>query len=289
MALHGDDGGNMPNDVDGHFDTGDAADTSASTLRLRIALIIFFVLIIAGGAALMTYFWTGRSWIVAATVVDDSVGELDDYSVILFSGTSEPEAEKPSTDPSDQKATQGDSDAGGNTNISDVLSDNEYKATSISDLINSAYQLADKRSESDKERVFVSDVRDLYELRGAKALTLNVANPEIYSEPTTLHAGNKTIGIFSVSAYASRSEMKKLIGGVKEDDPDIIICIAPRRAFLSTLDDVDVAIFTDESVDYYQPNPRDDSLIVFAPEIGDTGVILISSNNVATFKVVEEL
>lgn len=284
-----DDRNDISNGFDGYPDIEDATSTSASPLRLRIALIIFFVLIVAGGAALMTYFWTGRSWIVAATVVDDSVGELDDYSVILFSGTAEPEMPVQDGDKANQKTAGDDSVAERNTSVSDLLSDDEYKTNSISDLINSAYQLADKRSESDKEHVFVSDVRDIYELRGAKALTINIANPEVYSDPAILHAGNKSIGIFSVSAYASRSEMRKLIDSVEKENPDLIICIAPRRAFLSTLDDIDVAIFTDENADYYQPNPRDDSLIVFAPEIGDAGVILISSNNVATFKVVEEL
>lgn len=58
--------------------------------RERAALVIFFVLILMGAFILMSYFSTGRGWSVAATAVDDSVGQLEDYTVIVYSGVAEP-------------------------------------------------------------------------------------------------------------------------------------------------------------------------------------------------------
>lgn len=59
-----------------------------STLsREKIALIVFFVLIILGIAALVGYLTLGHSWNYAATTIDDAAGTMDGYTVIVFEGT----------------------------------------------------------------------------------------------------------------------------------------------------------------------------------------------------------
>ncbi len=64
------------------------------TFREKIALVVFAVLIVVSGIVLIGYFSTGRSWTIAATFVDDTVGEMDGYSVILFNGVLDPTTSK---------------------------------------------------------------------------------------------------------------------------------------------------------------------------------------------------
>lgn len=59
--------------------------------RERAGLAIFLVLVALGGILLGAYFLTGRSWSVAATMVDDAAGSLDAYTVVAFSGVVAPD------------------------------------------------------------------------------------------------------------------------------------------------------------------------------------------------------
>lgn len=59
--------------------------------REKIALVIFALLVVLGGVLLTSYFTTGRSWNVAASFLDDSVGSLDGYTAVVYAGVVEPE------------------------------------------------------------------------------------------------------------------------------------------------------------------------------------------------------
>ena len=51
--------------------------------REKVALLVFALLVILGGSVLLRYFETGRSWNVAASVVDDSFGQIKGYTAIV--------------------------------------------------------------------------------------------------------------------------------------------------------------------------------------------------------------
>ncbi len=64
----------------------------ASNTREKLALIVFALLIFLGLAGVCWYLVVGHSWNVAASNIDDSVGTMDGYTCIVFSGTTEPKA-----------------------------------------------------------------------------------------------------------------------------------------------------------------------------------------------------
>lgn len=61
--------------------------------REKIVLVVFFLLVVFAGAVLVGYFTTGRTWNVAASFVDDTVGSMDGYTAIVYEGVIDPAAD----------------------------------------------------------------------------------------------------------------------------------------------------------------------------------------------------
>ena len=79
---------------------GAPADVGCATIvapmkitREKIALLIFIVLLAVVAVASISYFFTSRNFNVAASYVDDQVGSMDDYTVVVYNGTVEPAEE----------------------------------------------------------------------------------------------------------------------------------------------------------------------------------------------------
>ena len=52
--------------------------------REKIALLIFAALLAVVAAASVSYFFTSRNFNVAASYVDDQVGSMEDYTVVVY-------------------------------------------------------------------------------------------------------------------------------------------------------------------------------------------------------------
>ena len=59
----------------------------SSETREKQALVVFLLLIVLGMSGLVWYLFAGHSWNVAASNIDDSVGQMEGYTVILYAGT----------------------------------------------------------------------------------------------------------------------------------------------------------------------------------------------------------
>lgn len=278
-----------------------------SRKRERVALAIFLVMVVLGGLLLAAYFLTGRSWSVAATMVDDTVGSLDRYTVVAFSGVI-PEGRLEAAD--EASASSASSSASGSSDSSSAASASasEHEVgpeftmmdafgespdqpgeIGIGDSVKSVFEREDRRASSHGDDVYVSDVRDLYSMKGADGVTLSLSDLSKYADPVVLSAGTKKVGVFSAASYVSRAKLKSIVETLKDDGVDTIVCIVPRTPFLSTYDGIDVVVLA--SAPDGPPDERDTggTLVVQSPEAGDVGVVILSSNNVPTYKVVKEL
>lgn len=59
----------------------------SSETREKQALVVFLLLIVLGMSGLVWYLFAGHSWNVAASNIDDSVGQMEGYTAILYAGT----------------------------------------------------------------------------------------------------------------------------------------------------------------------------------------------------------
>lgn len=245
--------------------------------RERIALVVFFVLVAVGAFVLVSYFSTGRGWSVAATAVDDRVGQLDSYTAIVYSGVVE--AEDALTD-----------DAG-NPLPSSAYAQDATDADKEIGLGLRLLTLAAEVDSAEEGRVYVSDVRDLYERRGANVLSLDLSDgASRYSEPVVFDINGKNVGVFSVKERLSKLSFHQIVERLREEGAESVICITPRPALVSDYEGIDVVLVTQGEQSYsVQNDPEDETVIVNAPLVGAVGVILLSSNNVPSAKTVESL
>ncbi len=355
--------------------------------RERIALLFLIVLVALVAAVLVSYFSTGRSWTVAASVIDDAAGRMDGYTALVYTGTtdshktsggeaasdgangadgvglavrdgsdpslpgdvlsgeileevdsavSDPdgavydadgEAVAPSSfsdDANDISKDASDGAAGDLPEaVSDVESDADPEAADAASTIDTASDSADEvdstidvSSEGEDESassnsdniglrilsllsrsnagedagVYMSDVRDLYERKGADVLSLDANDLDSYLDPQILYAGNKCIGVYSLDYYATSSRLSRFMDYFKEQDVDVVVCLAKRANLLATYEGTDVVIVTGEDEDVSTSgHTYDGTFIVQAPARGEVGVVVLSTNEVPSAKVVSAL
>ena len=264
--------------------------------RERAGLAIFLVLVALGGILLGAYFLTGRSWSVAATMVDDAAGSLDAYTVVAFSGVVAPDEDEPagsdaSSASPDAKPSSSDGELAPEFTMEDAFGDSPDgdAELGVKESILSVFEREDRKHAAEDGTVFVSDVRDIYSLKGANGLSLNLADAARYAEPSVLAAGGQKIGAFSTSAYVSRAKLKSILAALRDEGAEAVVCITPRTSLLSTYDGLDVVVLTSPADG--RPDGRDThgALVVESPYVGEVGVVIFSSNNVPSYKVVKEL
>lgn len=240
--------------------------------RERVGLVIFFALLLLGGAVLLSYFATGLTWTVYATSVDDRVGNMEGYTIVVYPGTTEPD-DGTVSDAADAKADRND--------------DIPAIADTIGLRILAHYP---KEVATAYSGVYISEVRELYEKKDAEVVTIDAAEVIADPAPTVVRADDKGIGVFGTDAYKTRIALRKTIEGLRDDGAEVVICVTKRMALLADTQGIDVVILTEGSATGSTSGYRvGDTLVVQAPEVGEAGVLLFSSNNVASARSIDAL
>ena len=275
--------------------------------REKIALVVFGLLVVFAGAVLIGYFATGRSWNVAASFVDDTVGNMDGYLAIVYPGV------VPEDEPADAKTADGE--AGGSAEGADTAG-GEADADSADDVgdgvavrdaaagvdgsadvsaggLSIGLDILSLLSQSNAgvdKAVFVSDVRDLYERKGADVLTLDPANLDRYLDPQVLTIGDRRVGVFAVQVYASHVRLDEVRSFFEEQGVDVVVCLTPRADYLSSMTGIDDVIVTSdfESIST-EGEFRGGTFVIASPAEGQVGVVLVTSSNVSSARVVDGL
>ncbi len=240
--------------------------------RERVGLLIFFVLVLLGGAVRLGYFATGLTWTVYATSVDDRVGNMAGYTAVVYPGTVVEEDDDRNAD-----AGLDDRDADGIPSIADTIGLrilSYYPATALRDEVG----------------VFPSDLRELYVKKDASVITIDTQDILYHPEPCILNAGDRTIGVFGVSSYQTKRALRNTVDDLHEQGADVVICVTMRTALLASLQGINVVILTESSDVYPTTGYReDDTLVVQAPKTGEAGVVFFSNNNVASARSIDSL
>lgn len=263
----------------------------ATRTRERIALVVFAVLVVLAVVVLSSYFLTGRSWNVAASFVDDTVGQMKGYTAVVYAGASQPEGAGAADVAAPTTAAALDTTS--YVNVTTELSADGATAEESPDVADSVglgllALLPPLPGEYDG--VYVSDVRDIYEQKEARVISLDVANPVRYAVPAVLVGQGARIGVFSVCSYTTRARLDQYRAFFDKAKVDAVACITPRTALLADLSQMSVVIVTDDAE---ETNPRGrfvgDTLVAAAAPLDSVGVILFSPNYTPSAKVVDGL
>lgn len=138
--------------------------------------------------------------------------------------------------------------------------------------------------------VFVSDVRDLYERKGADVLTLDPANLDRYLDPQVLTIGDRRVGVFAVQVYASHVRLDEVRSFFEEQGVDVVVCLTPRADYLSSMTGIDDVIVTSDLEGISTEGEfRGGTFVIASPAEGQVGVVLVTSSNVSSARVVDGL
>lgn len=230
--------------------------------------MVFALLVILGGSVLLRYFETGRSFNVAASAVDDVFGQMQGYTAIVFDGTYDPmDGLRPSPD-----------SVGGEEEPASI------GAMVVSELSRLPMALRERP-------VYASDVRSLYLDKGAGVITLDIADPSRYEKPVVLMAGDRKIGVVYVDYYASKKHLSALRQEMADAGAESFICLTPRMSCLASAEGFHAVVVTDDS--QVEPGSEENSEggahVMYAPERGQVGVVLLTALNVPSSKVYASL
>lgn len=246
----------------------------SKTVREKIALVIFLALIVFGGVIFAAYFTTGRSWSVAATIVDERVGSMDGYAAIVFAGSGDgDEAGAQKREPAEGSNTVSESDEAAVS----------YLGSSVFNLINQLVYYPGHKG------VFVSDVAKIYLTKDADIFTLDMANPEKYANGEVFDVGDHKIGILYVPTYLTQRMLDARIQQMRNEGAHEIVCIAKRIEMLGGFDGIDVLLLDEP----YGPKEdgREDlgsTVVLENPPKGQVGVAIFTSNGVPFVRTIEE-
>ena len=156
---------------------------------------------------------------------------------------------------------------------SGVLMETPEKGESVPDL-------------SKRKRVYTSDVRSTYIDKQASVVTIDLNEMSSIEKPLILDVGEKQVGIFSVSSYTPKKLIKETVDGLREGGANVVLCVAPRSNMLGSYEGVDAILCTKEaSPSETTEGHIGDTFIFRSAEVGQVGVLSISSSNAFIQKV----
>lgn len=236
--------------------------------REKIALAVFAVLILFSLVGLGWYIIAGHSWNIAASTIDDTVGEMEGYTAIIYPGTVSLEADEDAT-ADVAEAAEGDSSG----TVTDTLR---------------GISLFSSHQESQTQPVDLDLLEADYQAKGAQVLALDVEDLSRYSEGSILKRGSKRIGVVSVDQSVTQLDVSRVLHSFELADVDCIVAITPDRWRLGRLGGIDIVICTGDEGIAVMGETVNGTLYVNAPQVGHAGVVLISPSNVVSAKEVTE-
>lgn len=227
--------------------------------REIIALILLIVLAIAGVGAFSWYILVGHNWNEAASNIDDHVGDMGGYTVVLYEGVVPTEVAQYEMSISQP-----------------MLEEQNYGELGIEGQDASAFV-----------PVQLADAVESYRGKDAHVLTIDASDLRAYEDPVITVRDGKRIAIYSVKGprpdLASRIMLKEL----QRYDIDFTICITDsQEAVDDGLGSVNVAICTDYEDVGVKGHYIGVTYSVGSPYLGQVQAVIIAPSGFLSSKVV---
>lgn len=288
--------------------------------REIIALVMLLILGIGVACAMAWYILVGHNWNQAATHIDDMVGSMDGYTVVLFDGvvkkpknstkeyqeeSKTPVAKSDAASTESSKADESSSDVAVSASASQAASSESSKADkSSSDVaVSASAPQAAPSSESStgsgsglstKRRISTVSAKRLaasYEEKGASTIIVDMKSLWKYEEPMILKRSGKRIGIFSSAGQYRRhvTSVRAKVRYLLNHKVDFIIVLGDDRSMLTDkIIDANLLLLAKGGGLPGRGDYRGSLFCVDSPYIGEAQSIIISPSLVMTSRTVKE-
>lgn len=226
--------------------------------REIIALVLLVVLLIAGASAMAWYILVGHNWNAAATNIDDRIGNMDGYTVILCEGA------VPSA--SDQQALS----------ASQPMLEEENLGA------------APKEEKSQREPLTLEEAIESYGDKGAQVVTLLGDDPVYYSDPIIIPRNGERIAVFSVDGPRPDLAAKNMVKSLHDKEIDFTVClIDDLDAVEKGLGSVDLAFCTDYDDAGSEGRYIHSTYVVGCPYEGHVAAVIMAPSGFLSSKMVD--
>ena len=239
--------------------------------REIVAVVLLIVLVFGAMGVAGWYFSQSRHWNVAATNLDDTLGGMEDYTIVAYEGI--------------LAVPEGSSEGVPLADNWDTFLDDQNRGDPTPQPI---WMTLFNREE--EEPPSINDVVDAYEEKGADVIVVDFSDRTSYRSPVVVQRGDKRVGIvrFYIGEGNKSLEMyTKLLYAMKLDYAIAVVNHPDTVAAVSEYYDI-VICTTDQDIPE-EGVVSGGTLYVQVPTVGYVGTISISPSNVASVKTVTSL
>ena len=221
--------------------------------REILALVLLVLLGISVASAMAWYILVGHNWNKAASHIDDLVGSMDGYTVIVYEGVV-------------PRPKQKESDTSGLASLQQVA----FGKTALEDT-------AKPKKSKHAIKVSLSKVVASYQEKGASVVTLHLNDLGRYEDPFVVSKGGKRIGISVALGKYRYATVRSKVRALEKAKADSIIMIADDSGFRKgKLRDIDIVVLARNA--RIEPEGRyySSTFFVDSPYVGDVQAVIIS-------------
>ena len=227
--------------------------------REIIALVLLVVLCIGGISAMAWYILVGHNWNATATSIDDRIGNMSGYTVVLCEGSIPSLA-----------AQYGES------RTQPMLEEQNFG------------KLASNDSDEDVKKLTVEEAVERYLEKGSQVVTIHTDRPSFYSDPIVVPRNGMRIAIYSVSGPRSDLQSRNIMKSLGDMSIDFTICIVDDIAAVERgLGDVDMAICTDLEDAGEEGRYVGRTYVMGSPFDGQVGAVIVAPSGFLSSKMLD--
>ncbi len=229
-------------------------------------IIALVLLVLLGGAVLAAMAWyilVGHNWNVAATTIDETVGKMDGYTVLLFEGKTLPENER--------------------TKISDSqpMLDDDNRGTS---------HARAHDEDASAEPLTTNMVAPYYRQKGATVFVLHPERPTDYAPPVIANKNGCYLGILYVDGSTTRASAQYKASVLEKLDVDFVVGVVDdARLIDEPAASIDILLCSTDEELSSKGEYHGSTFCVDSPYIGQVQALIIAPSNVITSKTISSL
>lgn len=230
--------------------------------REIIALIMLVVLGIAGVCAMAWYILVGHNWNAAATNIDERIGSMEGYTVVLCTGSAPTLAAQREASISQP-----------------MLEEQNFGAFGDSKALEEEEAIAD-----------LASALASYAGKGAQIVRIDLNDPGFYADPIIVSRNGMRFAIFSASGPRADLVAHYKAKRLERYNIDFTICIIDDlEAVERGLGAINLAICTDLDAAGNEGRYIDRTYVVGVPYKGDLGAIVMAPSGFLSMKTVDDV
>lgn len=248
--------------------------------REILALGLLILLGVGVASAMAWYIFVGHNWNKAASHIDDLVGSMDGYTVVLYEGTL-PQAKKTTNSTAQNTSSNKETGSAGSASAQGGASSGSSAARQSTSSSQSA-----AKSQRNKP-VKVSKVAASYREKGATVLTIHLDDLGRYEDSIVVAKGGKRYGICSTPGPYSYTEVRDKVKTLIKRNSDFNVVVSGKPDIKKGwLRHVDLCILACEGRIPHDGRMLGSSFFVDSPHVGEVQAVIISPSGTITSKTI---